>query len=204
MAKTLLPTRGLPVFDGDPLHYRSFIKAFQHGIECKTDTMQDRLYYLAEYKSDQPRELVRSCLHMNPARLYNEAKKPLEFNLVNEMKEKNCTYGKSSELVIKPVDGKALYSYALFLKGCSHTLQDIKHTEELENVGGSQMSVQSKAVHSDSQWTTLPRQRKLLYALSKNRIAAFSKGTVNRSATYTVPNKFGHTFEILQSSHPLP
>lgn len=54
-ATTLLPTRGLPVFDGDPLHYRSFIKAFQHGIECKTDTMQDRLYYLAQYKSGQPR-----------------------------------------------------------------------------------------------------------------------------------------------------
>lgn len=52
---SLLPTRDIPVLDGEPLLYRSFIKAFQHGIECKTDTMQDRLYYLAQYKSGQPR-----------------------------------------------------------------------------------------------------------------------------------------------------
>lgn len=63
---SLLPTRETPVFDGDALQYRSFITAFEQGIECKVDNLQDKLFYLEQYTKGQPRQLVRSFLHIDP------------------------------------------------------------------------------------------------------------------------------------------
>ncbi|MGL5901157.1 MAG: hypothetical protein ACRCZO_00590, partial [Cetobacterium sp.] len=55
----------IPVFYGDPLQLELFIRASEHSIEGKTDNSQDRLYFLEQYTGGQPRELVRSCIHMN-------------------------------------------------------------------------------------------------------------------------------------------
>lgn len=77
-----LPTREIPVFGGDPLQFRSFIKAF----EGKTESMQDKLYYLEQFTVGQPKNLVRSYLHMDPVRGYKEAKQQLEWNFGNSIK----------------------------------------------------------------------------------------------------------------------
>ena len=54
----LLPSREIPTFYGDALQYRSFIMAFEQGIERKVDNAQDKLFYLEQYtkckKSTQP------------------------------------------------------------------------------------------------------------------------------------------------------
>ena len=83
---SLLPSRDIPVFDGDPLHFRSFIRAFKQGIDSKTDNMQDKLNYLEQYTSGQPRQLVHSCLHMEPSRGYVRALEQLEWHFGNKMK----------------------------------------------------------------------------------------------------------------------
>ncbi len=54
---SLLPVREIPIFDGNPLEYRAFIKTFEQIIESKTDNMQDRLYYLEQFTSGQPKRL---------------------------------------------------------------------------------------------------------------------------------------------------
>ncbi|KAJ8366420.1 hypothetical protein AAFF_G00355740 [Aldrovandia affinis] len=41
-----LPTKDIPVFRGDALQYKSFIRAFEHSIEQKTDNDQDKLAYI--------------------------------------------------------------------------------------------------------------------------------------------------------------
>ena len=56
-----LPQRDIPTFTGDPLTYRSFIRAFEHAIDSKTDSHQDRLYYLEQFTSGEPLDLIRSC-----------------------------------------------------------------------------------------------------------------------------------------------
>lgn len=61
-----LPPQYIPIFKGDPLEYRLFIRAFEHGVEGKTESSKDRLYFMEQYTSGQPRELIRSCLHMDP------------------------------------------------------------------------------------------------------------------------------------------
>ncbi|XP_037394066.1 uncharacterized protein LOC119263286 [Pygocentrus nattereri] len=64
----LLPPRDVPIFEGDPLQYRTFIKAFEYCVEEKTSSKGDCLYFLERYTRGQPRALVRSCQHMAPER----------------------------------------------------------------------------------------------------------------------------------------
>lgn len=66
--RSYLPSKDIPVFKGDPLTYRFFIRAFEHAVDSKTDSYQDKLYYLEQYTSGEPQELVRSCEHMSPDR----------------------------------------------------------------------------------------------------------------------------------------
>jgi len=78
-----LPPRDIPTFDGDPLEYSTFIRAFENGVERKTASSIDCLYFLEQYTKGQPKELVKSCQHMPPERGYQRAKSNvLEMNKV--------------------------------------------------------------------------------------------------------------------------
>ena len=80
-----LPHRDIPTFTGDPLTYRSFIRAIEHAIDSKTDSHQDRLYYLEQFTSGEPLNLVRSCEHMRPDRVYKEARALLDRHYGDEL-----------------------------------------------------------------------------------------------------------------------
>lgn len=68
-----LPQRDVPIFSGDPLSYRSFIRAFEQATETKTTNPQDRSFYLQQFTDGEPCNLVRSCEHMRPDEGYREA-----------------------------------------------------------------------------------------------------------------------------------
>ena len=72
-----LPTKDIPVFKGDALQYKSFIRTFEHSIEQKTDNEKDKLYFLEQFTAEEPQELVRSCAHMSASKGYSKAKKLL-------------------------------------------------------------------------------------------------------------------------------
>lgn len=74
---SLLPSREIPVFKGDPLSYVSFIRTFEHVIETKTNNNRDRLLFLEQFTDGQPKAIVRSCLHMDAQRGYVKAKRLL-------------------------------------------------------------------------------------------------------------------------------
>lgn len=44
-----VPRREMPVYDGDPLQYNTFIRAFKHCVEEKTTSKGDCLYYLEQF-----------------------------------------------------------------------------------------------------------------------------------------------------------
>lgn len=50
-----------------------FIRAFKHRFEDKTDNAKDKLYFLEQYTSGRPKELIQSCLYMDPKKLFFEA-----------------------------------------------------------------------------------------------------------------------------------
>lgn len=39
-----LPPLDIPTFSGDPLDYNTFVRAFEHGVESRTESPRDRLY----------------------------------------------------------------------------------------------------------------------------------------------------------------
>lgn len=94
---SLLPAREIFVFNGNPVGYQSFIHAFDYLIEDKTRNNQDKLYYLEQFTSGLPRDLVRCCLHMDVSRGYSEARRLLKEHFENEVKSWSLP-GKSLEL----------------------------------------------------------------------------------------------------------
>lgn len=127
------PPLDIPVFSGDPLKYLSFIGEFQHFVESKTLCNTERLRYMLQLTSGDPRELVRSCLHLHAEHAYHKAKALLKKH-----------YGKSHHIsaaytdkalswpAIPPADGRALLSLGLFLKEWRRVMTELRRARELE------------------------------------------------------------------------
>lgn len=129
-----LPPFSIPMFKGDPLEYKFFIRAFEHGIEDKTENCKDRLYFLEQFTMEQPRELVRSCQHMEPSRGYKEAKRLLKKHYGDDFKIATAHIDKAlSWPSIKADNAEALQAYSVFLTGCSKTMDSIEYMEEMDN-----------------------------------------------------------------------
>ena len=76
--KNTLPRRQVPIFDGNPLSYCTFMRAFETVIESNESDSGGRLYYLEQHTSGRAREIVRSCMYLSPEEGYSKAKKRLE------------------------------------------------------------------------------------------------------------------------------
>ena len=106
---SLMPKKEICRFDGDPLQFQTFIKSFEHNIEIKNPNPTDCLYYLEKYTEAQPRERVRSCLHMTADRGFRKAKSLLQEHFGNEHKIATAYMEKAlSWSSIKPDDTKTL------------------------------------------------------------------------------------------------
>ena len=73
--KSTLPQQRVPIFDGDPMEYGAFVRAFQNIIESKTLSSSERLYCIEQFTSGDVTELVRSCHYLPPERGYQEARR---------------------------------------------------------------------------------------------------------------------------------
>ncbi len=128
----LLPPREIPCFDGDPLQYRTFVRAFVHCVEKNTRNKGDCLYFLEKYTRGQPKDLVRSCQHMPPDRGYDMARYLLEQHFGDEYKITAAYMEKVlSWPVVKSEDGKSLQAYALFLRECCNAMENVQYMREL-------------------------------------------------------------------------
>ena len=109
---SLMPKKEICRFDGDPLQFQTFIKSFEHNIEIKNPNPTDCLYYLEKYTEAQPRERVRSCLHMTADRGFRKAKSLLQEHFGNEHKIATAYMETAlSWSSIKPDDTKTLQAY---------------------------------------------------------------------------------------------
>lgn len=130
---SVLPPRNIPIFDGDPLQYKSFIRAFENGVEAKTDNWSDCLHFLEQYTRGQPKDLVHSCQHLPSELGYLRAKSLLCEHFGNEHKIAHAYMEKINNWpAIKSEDTKALQTFSLFLKGCSNLTEHITQLKELD------------------------------------------------------------------------
>lgn len=152
---SLLPKRQVPVYDGNPLSYQSFMHAFKYLIEDKTSSCQDRLYFLEQFTSGQAKDLVRSCLHMDARRGYSEAMQLLKKHFGDEMKIANAYLDKALNwTVIKADDGKSLHAYALYLKECCNAMQDLEYMDELDVTSNLKLIVSKLPYKLRERWRT--------------------------------------------------
>ena len=127
-----LPPRTIPEFDGDPLKYAAFIRAFEQAIEKKTADKQECLYYLEQYTRGQPRELVRSCYNMAHGQGYERAKNLLKEHFGNELRIAVAYIERVMKWPTMRVDDtNALQSFSIFLRDCCNVMEDLQHMEEM-------------------------------------------------------------------------
>lgn len=149
--RSYLPSKCIPVLKGHPLTYKFFIRAFEHAVDSKTDSYQEKLYYLEQYTGEEPQELVRSCEHMSADRGYHEARKLLQRQYGNKLKIANKALRWPQT---KPEDGKALSAYAFFLIGCRNTMDDIEFVEEVDNPTNMRVVISKLPYKIREKWRT--------------------------------------------------
>ena len=133
-----LPRREIQIFDGKVQEYRAFIAAFEHNIERLTEKDQDRLYYLQQYTSGRPRELVKSCMGKDPKGGYNKARKELEEEYGDDFKILS-SYRKEIEMMkpIKGEDTKAMKDYLTFCVVFNNAVNEskiLKNMDQTESI----------------------------------------------------------------------
>ena len=62
--RSKLPQPRVPVFDGNPIEYRTFVRAFESWIESRISSSTDMLHYLEQFTAGDVKELVQSCHHL--------------------------------------------------------------------------------------------------------------------------------------------
>ena len=132
--RNLLPRRRVPIFNGNPLEYCSFMRAFQTVIESREPDYAGRLYYLEQHTAGRAQELVRSCLYMKPEEGYPKAKKLLESKFGQKHKIAMAYVDKvANGPAIKAEDAEALEGFAVLLSSCTNTLKAIGYSSKFES-----------------------------------------------------------------------
>lgn len=148
-----LPRREIPIFDGNPLQFKTFMRAFEHCVEAKTNSKGDCLYYLEQFTRGQPRDLIRSCLHMTPETGYAAAKHLLQQHFGNGLK---VTAAYMEKIIgwpsVKTEDVKGLQAYAFFLRECSNAMEDLKYLEELNMPANMKTLIQKLPYKLREKW----------------------------------------------------
>ena len=119
---------------GDPVDNCDFIRAFKHLVEQKTLRASAHLYNLVQHTSGPVQELMKSCLSMQEAKGYTEARRLLKEKYgqnyrVAAAHVKQQTEGSS----IKSKDWAALQQFSIQLTNCVNTLKEIGYINKLDN-----------------------------------------------------------------------
>lgn len=114
-----LPYLQVPIFNGAPLEYKTFIHTFESLVETIHET--ERLHYLKQYTTVESKELVRS---------FHFCRGDMETNreLYLPMLRKALNW-----LEIKHNDATALHRYSIFLNSCVNAVQRNKYLDKFEH-----------------------------------------------------------------------
>ena len=137
--KTKLPQPRVPIFDGNPVDYRSFIRAFESLIESRTCNSTERLYYLEQYTTGDVKELIKSCHHLHPDVGYEEARKLLKKKFGNEYRVASAYESKALAWPpIKAEDCTALNKFAILVSSCKNALAGSQYASRFDQPGNIQ------------------------------------------------------------------
>jgi hypothetical protein len=148
-----LPKPEVPKFGGDPLDYKSFIKAFDTRIESKTPSSADRLYYLNQQLIGEPKELIGGCLYLEPEQGYSEARRLLQDEYGDSYKISTAYISKVLNwTVIKYDDEVGLKRFPIFLKKIKNAMSAISDMSVLNHPTNMQTVVKKLPQYLQAKW----------------------------------------------------
>ena len=148
-----LPEVGLSKFHGDPLEYDSFFRCFDSRVAARTTDDTERLYYLEQFTSGTPREIVRSCVHM-PAYLgYSEARKRLDNRYGDKFLLAQSYLKKLDQWpVVRGDDVKRLDEFTTFLIGCRNAMLSTDGVKVLDFPSSLRLIVSKLPIYLQDRW----------------------------------------------------
>lgn len=124
--ESLLVQPELPVFDGNPIEYCSFIRAFESIVESRTANSSAKLYYLIQYTSGDVNELMRSCLNMKANEGYQEARRLLKERFGQDYKIASAYVNRITEgPPLKAERADELLKLSVLITSCKNALKYI-------------------------------------------------------------------------------
>ena len=131
--KSKLPQPRVPTFDGNPVEYRTFARAFESLIESRTTSGTERLYYLEQYTAGDVKELVRSCHHLDPDEGYAEARRLIEKKFGHEFRIASAYESKALNWPpVKSEDGSALSRFSVYLASCKNAMKGSQYSSKFD------------------------------------------------------------------------
>lgn len=140
--RLLLPKGEIESFNGkDVTKFRPFMAAFDYIVASRCSRNKDKLYYLLQYTYDKPKDIVRSCLHMDETEGYQLARHLLQQKYGDEFLIAN-SYIQRLECwpSIKNEDAASMDDFATFLLTISNYMKDksslnpLNSPKELQNL----------------------------------------------------------------------
>ena len=198
ISRSTLPLAEVPRFSGNVMEYRSFIRAFEARIAGRVEDAAEKLYYLDQYVTGKAKDLVKGCMHLEPSRGYDEARRMLEKR-----------YGNPSRVVTAymerlanwpPLKGSvpALDEFSLFLVGCKNAMEVTPGLSEMGSPQTMKMIVEKLQPGMQDRW------RRLGYKITEDqrRLVKFADLVefVEREAAIATDPVFGRE-EMMKDTH---
>ena len=151
--KSKLPQPRVPTFDGNPVEYRTFARAFESLIESRTSGSTERLYYLEQYTAGDVKELVRSCHHLAPDEDYAEAQRLIEKKFGDEFRIAFAYESKALNWPpVKSEDGSALSRFSVYLASCKNAMMGSQYSSKFDQPDNIQQLILKLLYSTRERW----------------------------------------------------
>jgi transposase InsO family protein len=152
MVDTLqMPRSELQLFDGDPLKYWPFIRAFRHTVDNKATDPGTKLTCLLQYCTGRAKSLLQCCLVKEPSDGYKHALELLEERFGN-----NFIIAQEwiKKITSRPsVKGTAeLREFADDLRCCQETLKTMGYAAEMDNSHSMLAIIEKLPYYLQTRW----------------------------------------------------
>lgn len=143
----------VPKLKGDPMEFKTFVMAFDACVQSKVISSTDRFYYLDQHLEGEPKELISSCLHIEPKEGYKEAQRMLEKDYGDPYKASTTYMQKlSSWPNLRYDDSPALKRLSIFVNTCNNAMKTIQHLAVLNHPTNMQTTVQKLPAGLQTKW----------------------------------------------------
>ena len=157
-----LPDLSVPKFSGEPLEYASFMRGFDYRVASRTNDDNEPLYFLEQFTTGTPHELVHSCMMMPSQLGYIEARRKLD-ERYGDTFHITQYYLKRLEKwpAISRDDTKKLDELTTFLIGCQNTMILTESIKELDYPTSLRLIVSKLPMFLQDRWARVAD--KILY-----------------------------------------